>query len=62
MTNQTLLNDLNERFDELLPFLMELNVKDEANLDEIVQKLKDEYFNGTNIITDEDEQRLIDVK
>lgn len=61
LTNETLLADLNAKLDDLLPFIMELNVRNENNVEEIVQKLKDRYFNGTNIDTAEKEQRLVDV-
>lgn len=40
---------------------MELDVRDDDNIEEIVEKVKDKYFNGSNIDTVEDEQRLVDV-
>lgn len=62
MTNQELLNDLNTQLDELLPLLMEINIQNEDNVDVIVQKLKDKYFNGSSTITPEHEQGFMDVK
>lgn len=40
---------------------MEINVRDENNVEEIVEKIRNKYFNGSNIDTPEDEQRLVDV-
>lgn len=40
---------------------MDLRVRDENNVEEIVQKLKDKYFDGNNIDTPAYEQRLVDV-
>lgn len=61
LTNLTLLDDLNAKLDELLTFIMDLDVRDENNVEEIVQEIKDKYFNGGTIDTAEDEQRLVDV-
>lgn len=61
LTNQTLLADLNANLDDLLTFIMEITVRDENNVEEIVEKIKDKYFNGSNIDTAEHEQRLVDV-
>ncbi|KAJ6632704.1 Venom carboxylesterase-6, partial [Pseudolycoriella hygida] len=61
LTNQTLLDDLNEKFDDLLPFIMEVDIRDENNTDEIVEKIKEKYFNGSNIDSAEKEQRLVDM-
>lgn len=61
LTNPTLLDDLNSKFDELLPLIMELDVRNESNVEEIVRMLKEKYFNGRNVETIEDEQRLVDV-
>lgn len=40
---------------------MDLNIRDEGNVEEIVERIKDKYFNGSNIDTAEKEQRLVDV-
>ncbi|KAG4065486.1 hypothetical protein HA402_009047 [Bradysia odoriphaga] len=61
VTNQTLLDDLNAHFDDLLILIMDLDVPNEENAAEIVQKIKDKYFNGSNVDTTEKEQRLVDL-
>lgn len=40
---------------------MDLTIRDEDNVEEIVEKIKEKYFNGNNIDTPENEQRLVDV-
>lgn len=55
------MDDLNANFDELLPFIMELDIRDEENVEQIVEAIKDKYFNGSNVDTVEREQRLVDV-
>lgn len=40
---------------------MDLTIRDEDNVAEIVEKIKDKYFSGRNIDTAENEQRLVDV-
>lgn len=62
MTNQALLNDLNTQLDSLLPLIMDIHIENEDNVEEIVQRIKDKYLNGSNVITPANEQRLIDVK
>lgn len=60
MTNPVLLAELNERFDELLPKLLELdNLKPEAKLD-VLNRIKDQYFNGNSSIS-ANSQRFGDV-
>lgn len=51
LSNQMLLADLNERLDELLPALMELNATEENTLDDITTKIKQRYLNGANHIS-----------
>jgi len=61
VTNETLLNDLNAQFDEVLAPIMEIDVRNEDNIEEIVQRIKNKYFNGGNVDSTEKEQRLVDM-
>lgn len=54
LENKTQLNDLNNRFDELLPKLMEIeDPSNEINAKRL-KKIKARYFNGQSAITDND--------
>lgn len=61
LTNRTLMADLNERLDELLPQLMELKENDANSLSTINEKIKRRYLNGADTITPTNAQGFIDV-
>lgn len=56
--NQTLVDDLNNRFDELLPQILELEPMSATRTEEVLNLIKDFYFNGRREIN---QQGLIDV-
>jgi Carboxylesterase family len=59
LENKSELNDLNKRFDELMPKLMETeSLSSEVN-EENVHKIKERYFGGQSIITEENSEGLI---
>lgn len=61
LSNRTLLADLNDRLDELLPQLMELKENDSNSLATISEKIRRRYLNGAGTITQTNQQGFIDV-
>lgn len=61
LTNDTLLADLNQNFDVLLPKLMELSVDGPAEAARVNELMRRRYFNGAHGITKGNEQKFIDV-
>lgn len=60
LTNPVILADLNERFDELLPKLLNFdNLKSDVKQD-VLTRIKDQYFEGNSTIC-ADSQRFVDV-
>lgn len=62
VTNKSALDDLNSKLKDLLPKLMELEFKSKSKSDEIFEKLKNYYLNGSNIVNEENLQGFIDVR
>uniref|UniRef100_A0A1B0DFL8 Carboxylic ester hydrolase n=1 Tax=Phlebotomus papatasi TaxID=29031 RepID=A0A1B0DFL8_PHLPP len=60
LTNDTDLKELNNRFDELMPELMQINVTREE-LADYWPKVKDFYFNGQSYVNDTNWQRFVDI-
>lgn len=61
MTNKILLDDLNTKLKDLVPKLMEIEFKSKSRSDEIYEKLKNYYLNGSDIVTEDNLQGFIDV-
>lgn len=61
VTNETVLEDLNSKIKDLLPKLMELELKTKSKSDEIFEKLKNYYLNGSVVVNEENLQGFIDV-
>lgn len=60
LTNPVLLAELNERFDELLPKLLDFdNLKSDVKQD-VLTRIKDQYFGG-NLSICANSQRFVDV-
>jgi len=51
LTNETLMKDLTNRFDDLIPKLLEISINDEEDHNWILKGIKDFYFNGTNDVS-----------
>ncbi|XP_059613448.1 juvenile hormone esterase-like [Phlebotomus argentipes] len=60
LTNETDLKELNSRFDELMPKLMQINATAEE-LATFWPKARDFYFNGESYVNDSNAQRFIDI-
>lgn len=61
VTNETLVGELNGRFEELLPQLMELEATRTQTLEEIGEKLRQRYLNGAVEITPANQQGFVNV-
>lgn len=60
LTNKTLFDDLNAHLDEILPKILELSDLERDVQSSIVQRIRDQYFNGSATIPHYS-QRFIDV-
>lgn len=62
VTNKELLDDFNANIKDLLPKLMEIEAKPQTTTDSIYDKLKNYYFNGSDVINgDHNKHKFIDV-
>jgi hypothetical protein len=59
LEDKSQLNDLNKRFDELMPKLMEIENPSAAVNEDHLKKIKSRYFAGQNQITNETSNGLI---
>lgn len=60
LTNKTLFDDLNDHLDILLPKLLEIDDLDNNTKTSIIQRIRDQYFNGSATIPHLS-QRFVDV-
>ncbi|KAJ6634299.1 Juvenile hormone esterase [Pseudolycoriella hygida] len=61
VTNQPLLDDLNANLKDLLPKLMEIEMKTKRKSNELFEKLKNFYLNGTDIVNEDNRLGFIDM-
>lgn len=61
VANEVTLNDLNTKLKDLLPKLMELDFESKARSDEVYEKLKNYYLNGSDIVHEDNRQGFINV-
>lgn len=62
VSNKALLDDLNTKLKDLVPKLMEIEFKSKSRSEEIYEKLKNYYLNGSDIVNEENQQGFIDVR
>lgn len=61
VSNKTLLEDFNSKFNWLLPRMVSFNTESTKKNDEVTERLKEFYLNGSTAITAENAQDFINV-
>lgn len=61
LANKKLLRDFNSQLEYLLPKILELSPKDTDHADEIITAIKEFYFNGSDIVSQENREGFMKV-
>lgn len=61
LSNKTLLADLNDKLEYLLPVLLQIATGTRKEIAQKLQEVKNKYLKGKNTIDDENKQGFIDV-